>query len=203
MLAFHNLTICLLLKATGFKSITFSFWLICCLVGLTVHSVNNYKASETRLAQIIQKLKNEGIHPKQWRLDTFQKLMCPKVRFVGHFAVQWNRYHFPFFPWIISLDNLAILFGLRHGSFYGTVFVRGTVFNSNLDFFFPPLFSLYCYSCFICLLFHSESFLQEWCLVLKINITHHTWHRYINDFVVIHFILRYQAKNDDYFPSIR
>ncbi|KAK3131064.1 hypothetical protein QOZ80_6BG0501540 [Eleusine coracana subsp. coracana] len=45
-----------------------------------VHSVNNYKSSEKRLAQVVQKLKNEGINPKQWRLDTFQKLLCPKCK---------------------------------------------------------------------------------------------------------------------------
>ncbi|KAK3134342.1 hypothetical protein QOZ80_6AG0547870 [Eleusine coracana subsp. coracana] len=45
-----------------------------------VHSVNDYKSSEKRLAQVVQKLKNEGINPKQWRLDTFQKLLCPKCK---------------------------------------------------------------------------------------------------------------------------
>ncbi|OEL15708.1 Twinkle-like protein, chloroplastic/mitochondrial [Dichanthelium oligosanthes] len=44
-----------------------------------VHSANNYKAaSEERLGQLVQKLKNEGINPKQWRLGNFQRMMCPK-----------------------------------------------------------------------------------------------------------------------------
>lgn len=48
---------------------------------MTVHSANNYAAaSEERLAQLIQKLKNEGIHPKQWRLGNFQRMLCPQVQ---------------------------------------------------------------------------------------------------------------------------
>ncbi|XP_025813466.1 twinkle homolog protein, chloroplastic/mitochondrial-like isoform X2 [Panicum hallii] len=44
-----------------------------------VHSANNYKAtSEGRLGQLVQKLKNEGINPKQWKLGNFQRMMCPK-----------------------------------------------------------------------------------------------------------------------------
>jgi hypothetical protein len=52
--------------------------------GITVHSYQ--KDSEKRVAQLVQKLKNEGINPKQWRLDTFQKLLCPKVNCVGLFC---------------------------------------------------------------------------------------------------------------------
>ncbi|KAG0515581.1 hypothetical protein BDA96_10G290700 [Sorghum bicolor] len=44
-----------------------------------VHSANNYAAaSEERLGQLIQKLKNEGINPKQWRLGNFQRMLCPQ-----------------------------------------------------------------------------------------------------------------------------
>jgi twinkle protein len=47
---------------------------------ITVHSANNYAAaSEERLGQLIQKLKNEGINPKQWRLGNFQRMLCPQV----------------------------------------------------------------------------------------------------------------------------
>ncbi|XP_062178421.1 twinkle homolog protein, chloroplastic/mitochondrial-like [Phragmites australis] len=44
-----------------------------------VHSGNSYTAAcEERLGQLVQKLKKEGIHPKQWRLGNFQRMMCPK-----------------------------------------------------------------------------------------------------------------------------
>ena len=47
---------------------------------ITVHSASNYgAASEERLGQLIQKLKNEGINPKQWRLGNFQRMLCPQV----------------------------------------------------------------------------------------------------------------------------
>jgi hypothetical protein len=39
--------------------------------------------SERRVAQLVQKLKNEMINPKQWRLGSFLRLMCPKVNCVG------------------------------------------------------------------------------------------------------------------------
>ncbi|TVU08521.1 hypothetical protein EJB05_41926 [Eragrostis curvula] len=43
-----------------------------------VHSMNYNKAAEKRLAQLVQKLKNEGINPKQWRTGTFLRMMCPQ-----------------------------------------------------------------------------------------------------------------------------
>ncbi|AQK81536.1 Twinkle homolog protein chloroplastic/mitochondrial [Zea mays] len=44
-----------------------------------VLSAKNYStASEERLGKIIQKLKNEGINPKQWRLGNFQRMLCPQ-----------------------------------------------------------------------------------------------------------------------------
>ncbi|CAD6264054.1 unnamed protein product [Miscanthus lutarioriparius] len=37
--------------------------------------------SEERLGpQLIQKLKKEGVNPKQWRLRNFQCMLCPQVR---------------------------------------------------------------------------------------------------------------------------
>ncbi|CAL5039912.1 unnamed protein product [Urochloa decumbens] len=46
-----------------------------------VHSEKNYKAaSEERLGQLVQKLQNEGINPKQWRLGNYQRMMCPKCK---------------------------------------------------------------------------------------------------------------------------
>nr|CAB3468714.1 unnamed protein product [Digitaria exilis] len=44
-----------------------------------VHSANKDRtASEARLGQLVQRLKNEGINPKQWRIGSFQRMMCPK-----------------------------------------------------------------------------------------------------------------------------
>ncbi|KAL6873781.1 hypothetical protein ACP4OV_013863 [Aristida adscensionis] len=46
-----------------------------------LHSANyNTATSEERLGQLVQKLKNEGINPKQWRLGTFQRMLCPKCK---------------------------------------------------------------------------------------------------------------------------
>ncbi|KAF2928041.1 hypothetical protein DAI22_06g249300 [Oryza sativa Japonica Group] len=45
----------------------------------SVHSTENYKKGcEQRLGQLIERLKKEGISPKQWRLGTYQRMMCPK-----------------------------------------------------------------------------------------------------------------------------
>jgi hypothetical protein len=46
---------------------------------ITVHSANYTASSEERLGQLIQKLKNEGINPKQWKLGNFQRMLCPQV----------------------------------------------------------------------------------------------------------------------------
>uniref|UniRef100_A0A0D9WT51 SF4 helicase domain-containing protein n=1 Tax=Leersia perrieri TaxID=77586 RepID=A0A0D9WT51_9ORYZ len=44
----------------------------------SVHSTEGYKKScEQRLVQLIEKLKKEGINPKQWKLGTYQRMMCP------------------------------------------------------------------------------------------------------------------------------
>ncbi|KAF0925758.1 hypothetical protein E2562_017315 [Oryza meyeriana var. granulata] len=44
----------------------------------SVHSTEDYKKScEQRLGQLIERLKKEGINPKQWKLGTYQRMMCP------------------------------------------------------------------------------------------------------------------------------
>ncbi|KAG8095119.1 hypothetical protein GUJ93_ZPchr0012g19754 [Zizania palustris] len=47
----------------------------------SVHSAEDYKKGcEERLRQLTRKLKKEGISPKQWRLGTFQRMMCPMCK---------------------------------------------------------------------------------------------------------------------------
>lgn len=76
-----NLIIFILLITTGCRSIfvflTDAMLFFFCI---TVHSAN-YAASseEERLGQLIKKLKNEGINPKEWKLGNFQRMLCPRV----------------------------------------------------------------------------------------------------------------------------
>ncbi|KAL5199764.1 hypothetical protein ABZP36_020967 [Zizania latifolia] len=55
----------------------------------SVHSMEDYrKKCEERLRQLTEKLKKEGICPKQWRLGTFQRMMCPMCK--GGSSEEWN-----------------------------------------------------------------------------------------------------------------
>ncbi|KAL6603143.1 hypothetical protein ACP70R_043504 [Stipagrostis hirtigluma subsp. patula] len=47
----------------------------------TVHSTNNDRAAcEERIGQLVQKLKKEGIFPRQWRIGTYHRMLCPKCK---------------------------------------------------------------------------------------------------------------------------
>ncbi|CAM0909353.1 unnamed protein product [Alopecurus aequalis] len=45
-----------------------------------VRSVEEKRACEERLGKLVQKLKNEGINMSQWRLGTFQRMLCPTCK---------------------------------------------------------------------------------------------------------------------------
>ncbi|KAM0905708.1 hypothetical protein ACQ4PT_017224 [Festuca glaucescens] len=45
-----------------------------------VRSVEEKRACEARLGQLVEKLKKEGINMGQWRLGTFQRLLCPECK---------------------------------------------------------------------------------------------------------------------------
>ncbi|KAM0829247.1 hypothetical protein ACQ4PT_067000 [Festuca glaucescens] len=45
-----------------------------------VRSAEEKSACEARLGQLVQKLKSQGINMSQWRLGTFQRLLCPQCK---------------------------------------------------------------------------------------------------------------------------
>jgi hypothetical protein len=44
-----------------------------------VRTAEDMRACEERLRQLVEKLKSEGINMTQWRLGTFQRMLCPEV----------------------------------------------------------------------------------------------------------------------------
>jgi hypothetical protein len=59
--------------------------LMWCHFGMTVpvRTAEDMRACEERLRQLVEKLKSEGINMTQWRLGTFQRMLCPEVECVA------------------------------------------------------------------------------------------------------------------------